>query len=501
MNRIYSNIIYIALTIHSQVKRPSTVHQLKTTLCKLILCCLCFCSCAQTKLLSEERPPNFIIIFTDDQGYGDLGCFGGKHLSTPNIDKMAAEGIKLTSFYVAAPICTPSRAALLTACYPKRISMASNVLLADDSKGLHPDEITIAEVLKTKGYATGMMGKWHLGDQAAFMPTSQGFDEFFGLPYSHDISPFHPNNAKYDFPDLPLLEGKKVIEMNPDANYLTQRITDKSVAFIEKHKAEPFFLYIPHPLPHRPVYASPEYMEQVPEITKTLASTETEGVNHQLRDKIYPQAIKEIDASVGKIVAALVANGLDKNTLVIFTSDNGPARRGLGSTGPLKGRKGDTFEGGMREPAIAWWPDKIPAGSVSDEVLTAMDLLPTFAHLAAAKVPDDRVIDGQNVWPVLSGKQASAALFNRPFYYYKKNRLEAVSSGDWKYHKRGKKTMLYNLKADMGETKNVADKHPEILASLQKYFDDFEKELGKGNSVSEQCRPAGYVDMPKVIGY
>ena len=463
-----------------------------------ILLLICLCACVQNQSQNEDKLPNFIIIFTDDQGYGDLGCFGGDHVNTPHLDRMASEGMKLSSFYVAAPVCTPSRAALMTGCYPKRISMAADVFLAGDNRGLHPDEITIAEVLKAKGYATGMMGKWHLGDQPEFLPTRQGFDEFFGLPYSHDIHPWHQNNQKYNFPDLPLLEGEEVIEMNPDMNYLTQRITDRAVAFIEENKERPFFLYIPHPLPHRPVYASPEQMKLANDSIQVVLSQENGKVNYKLRDKLYPQAIGTIDASVGKILEALAANGLDENTLVVFSSDNGPARGGMGSTGDLRGRKGHTFEGGMREPSLAWWPSKIHKGTETDQVLTTMDLLPTFAHLAGAEIPQDRVIDGKNIWSVLAGEQGDSS-HREPFFYYSKTQLQAVRYGDWKYHRRGGQNMLYNLKEDVGETQNLIDGYPEIAEKLLGYFKAFEKELGEGDALSDQCRPAGYVEMARPL--
>lgn len=446
-------------------------------------------SCAsETKYLNR---PNFIIIFTDDQGYGDLGCFGGEHVDTPHLDRMATEGIKLTSFYVAAPVCTPSRAALMTGCYPKRNNMSEGVFLAADNRGLHPDEITIAEVLKKAGYSTGIMGKWHLGDQPDFLPTRQGFDEFFGLPYSHDIHPWHQNNKKYNFPDLPLLDGEEVIEMNPDMNHLTQRITDRAVDFIERNKGNPFFLYIPHPLPHRPVYASPRQLAQASDSIQEMLSQENGTVNYPLRDQLYPQAIGTIDASVGRILEALSANGLDENTLVFFTSDNGPARGGLGSTGGLRGRKGSTYEGGMREPAIAWWPGRIPHGAVSDEILSTIDFLPTFAKLAGADLPHDRMIDGKDILPALSEGAGSPHQY---FYYYHRNQLQAVRSGYWKYHERGEEHLLFNLKDDIGETQNLIDQHLEVTNMLKAAFDAMEDELGEGYDFSEQCRPVGYVE-------
>jgi len=467
---------------------------------------------------SERKSPNFIVIFTDDQGYGDLGCFEANHVRTPNIDQLAREGVKLTSFYVAAPLCTPSRAALLTGCYPKRVSMASGpdfpVLLAGDSKGLHPDEITIAEILKKEGYATGIFGKWHLGDQPKFLPTRQGFDEFFGLPYSHDIHPSHPLQDHFNFPPLPLLENETVIEMEPNADYFTKRITEKAIRFIESHHQEPFFLYIPHPIPHHPIHVSPEFMESVSDSVKTLLAREKENdtLDYTLRCNLYPQAIREIDWSVGQIVEALRKHKLDSNTLVIFTSDNGPDGGWdcmAGSTGPLRGRKGSTFEGGVRVPAIAWWPGQIPEGIERDELLTTMDLLPTFANLSGTQVPQDRVIDGKNIWPVLSGQPGAKSPHER-VYYHQANELKAVRSGPWKYHHtfpRGAKNVdsrtvvqaLYNLKKDIGETTDVSAQYPEIVEQLQQYFREFENELGKGDSLSNQCRPAGWVEDPKPL--
>lgn len=454
---------------------------------------------------ASSMPPNIIIIFTDDQGYADLGCFGGTHISTPRLDRMAEEGSRLTSFYVAAPLCTPSRAALMTGCYPKRIDMAvgSNdfpVLLAADAKGLNPDEITIAEVLKEAGYRTGMFGKWHLGDQPEFLPTRQGFDEFFGIPYSHDIHPYHTKQEKYQFPPLPLLDGEKVIELDPDANYLTKRLTERAVKFIEAHKDGPFFLYLPHPIPHRPLHASPEFMQDVPETIKAkLEQEKVSGrIDYKTRDNLYKQAINEIDWSVGRILDTLKAQGIDDNTLVIFFSDNGPI---IGKATPLKGRKGSTHEGGMREPTVIRWPGKIPAGVVNDEIMTAMDLLPTIAKLTGAKMPTDRVIDGKDIWPVLTGNGKSP---HEAFFYHRDNELRAVRSGKWKLHleqvKRVKgqnagktKPALFNLEADIGEKNNVYADHPNVVARLRKYVKIFEEEL------AQNSRPAAFVENPKPL--
>lgn len=436
----------------------------------------------------SQNPPNFIIILTDDQGYNDLSCFGGTHVKTPRIDKMASEGVKLTSFYVAAPLCTPSRAALMTGSYPKRVGMAKGVLLAADSKGLNPSEITIAELLKSVGYKTGMFGKWHLGDQLEFLPTKQGFDEFFGIPYSHDIHPFHQNQKKFNFPSLPLLEGETVVELDPDADYLNKRITNRAVKFIEKNKENPFFLYLPHTSPHRPLLASPEFMENAPKEVKEALAKEDDTIDYKTRDKIYPQTISEIDWSVGQILDALKDNGLDENTFVIFTSDNGPK---IGSAEPLKGKKGSTFEGGMRMPTVVRWPSKINAGQTNNELLTAMDLYPTLAKLAGVEIPNDRVIDGKDIFSVLKGESKTP---HDRFFYHSKERLEAVRSGKWKLRVAGKTSpALYNLEKDISESSNVFTEHPKVVVRLKKYIIEFEKELNKN------IRPSARVANPKPL--
>ncbi|WP_372845913.1 sulfatase [Pontiella sp.] len=457
------------------------------------------CFAAAVSAAPPSRP-NVIIILTDDQGYADLGCFGGGHVKTPQIDQMAAEGAKLTSFYVAGSVCTPSRSALMTGCYPKRVGLAGGVFLAADKNGLNPEEVTIAEVLKSAGYATGMFGKWHLGDQPAFLPTRQGFDEFFGIPYSHDIHPFH-KNPKHHFPPLPLLEGETVVEQEPDADYLTRRITERAVDFIGRHKDGPFFLYIPHPAPHRPIHASPPFMAEVPDAIKAKLEHE-EGVDYATRDKLYNYAIGEIDWSVGQILDALKAQGIDGNTVVFFTSDNGPS---VGKTGPLSGGKGSSYEGGMRVPGIIRWPGKVPAGQTIDELLSTIDLLPTFAKLAGAEIPSDRVIDGADVWPVLT---AGAAGPHEAFFYYKGERLVAVRSGKWKLHigktqgkapaKRGKGSSspimaLYDLAADLGEKNNVLESNPEVAERLRSYVTAFEVELARNS------RPAGVAQNPQPL--
>ncbi len=451
-------------------------------------------------LFAQEKVdrPNFIIILTDDQGYGDLSCYGSTDVKTPRIDQMAAEGAKLTSFYMAAPYCTPSRAALMTGSYPKRIGMAGGVNLSADPKGLNPAEITIAEVMKSAGYKTGMFGKWHLGDQPEFLPTRQGFDEFFGLPYSHDIHPMNPKGNR-KFPPLPLLEGETVIELEPDADFFTKHFTERAVSFIEEHKEDPFFLYVPHPIPHRPVHFTEPYMEGVSDEVRAALSQEKGNatIDYAVRDKLYFRSLEEIDWSVGQILDALKANGIDENTIVIFTADNGQARPpvGIGSAKPLRGSKGTTWEGGLRVPTVIRWPAEIEAGSDTDELLTAMDLLPTFAKLAGGKVPTDRVIDGKDILPVLTEGVASP---HEVFFYHRSNSLQAVRAGKWKLQMGGPKQhgggkALFDLEADIGETTNVAADNPEVVARLRAYVKSFGEDLKKNS------RPAGVVKNPKPL--
>lgn len=463
----------------------------------LLCCTILLSSCSIFKKKQAAKKPNIVIIFTDDQGYGDLSCFGGEHVYTPNIDKMANEGAKLTSFYVASPLCTPSRAALMTGCYPRRVSMEPPsslavelpnvpkgkrfpVCLAADGNGLNPNEITIAEIAQSVGYRTGMFGKWHLGDQPEFLPTRQGFEEFFGLPYSHDINPKHPRQEYFKFPPLPLLEGEKVIEMSPDSNYLTQRITNRAVEFIKNHKDESFLLYVPHALPHGPLAASKEIKK---EYAQVLANGQKASSN------IYSTAIFEIDWSVGKILSTLKEQGIDENTIVLFTSDNGPAGR-KGSAKPLSGHKGQTLEGGMRMPTVIRWPNKINAGTEIDELLTTMDLLPTIANLIGAKVPENRVIDGKDIMPVLlNGAQSP----HEYFFYSHWGILEAVRWKDWKLRIIKGEEALYNLETDIAEKTNLKEQNPEIVAQLKEAMKNFEEE------VTINARPVGHINNPKAL--
>jgi arylsulfatase A len=360
-------------------------------------------------LPASPRPPhkpNIIIIFTDDQGYQDLGCFGSPLIKTPNIDHMAKEGMKFTDVYSASSICSPSRAALLTGCYPPRVSITS-VLFPKDKVGLHPNEMTIADMLKAQGYATACIGKWHLGHLPEFLPTKQGFDSYFGIPYSNDMT--IDKNAQFaddivfregmtlekvrtETPKahwVPVMRDEKVIEYPADQMTLTKRYTEEAIRFIVKNKKNPFFLYLPHAMPHIPIFVSEKF----------------KGKSER---GVYGDAIMEIDWSTGEIMRTLKSLGIDQNTLIIFTSDNGPWNLKDGEGGdafPLRGYKFQTYEGGMRVPAIMRWPGKIPSGVVCSEIASTIDILPTIASLTGTPLPECRVIDGKNIWPLMSGEK------------------------------------------------------------------------------------------------
>ncbi len=451
-----------------------------------IIFTISFISCS-TKTTNK---PNFIIIFTDDQGYADVGCYGAKGFSTPNLDNMANDGIRFTNFYSAAPSCSPSRAALLTGSYPVRVGVP-NVLFPISPTGLDSSEITIAEILKDVGYNTACVGKWHLGDHPSMMPRNQGFDEYFGLPYSNDMWPwrndFRKERKKSDLhPDLPLYLNENVIEYNPDQNQLTKRYTEYAVKFISKNKANPFFLYIAHTMPHIPLGVTEKF----------------EGKTEYGR---YGDVIEEIDWSVGQIIKTLEENNLDENTMIIFTSDNGPWLTygdHAGKAYPLREGKGTTFEGGMRIPCIMKWTNTISPGFVNKELSTTMDLLPTITFLAGSKEPHDRVIDGKNIWPIINEKRQTDY---EAFFYHRGVALEAVRSGKWKLHfphqyrhiagtpgtdgKSGGQIdatiglSLYNLDDDVSESINLVSKYPDIVERLTKLGDIHIEEL-KDNSRS-----------------
>lgn len=445
-------------------------------------------------LAGAEPRPNFVVINIDDLGYADVGPFGSKINRTPNLDTMAKEGRKLTSFY-AAPVCSPSRASLMTGCYPKRSLPIPHVLFPANDVGLHPDEVTVAEVLKDAGYATAIVGKWHLGDQPAFLPNKQGFDLYFGLPYSNDMGPAE-DGVKSDLgkplpkakgsgqPPLPLLRNGTVLKrVRPDDQQsLVELYTNESVEFIRANKGKPFFLYLAHNAVHFPIYPG-----------KTWAGRSPHG--------IFSDWVEEVDWSVGRVLDAVRQNGLADRTLVIFTSDNGGTPRSVNA--PLRGHKGSTFEGGVRVPTVAWWPGKIPAGTESDGIFAMFDVLPTFAALAGGKVPADRKIDGVNIWPHLAGEK-DAKPAHDTFYYFRGLKLEAIRHGDWKLQIAGpapKKKVkdaeftprLYNLKADVGETTNVAAANPEIVRKLQAISATMKDDLGT-EGIGPGCRPLGKVE-------
>ena len=398
--------------------------------------------------------PNFVLIFIDDMGYGDIGPFGSTLNRTPNLDRLAAGGMKLTSFY-AHPVCTPSRASLMTGSYTIRNGLQTGywhaVLMPGDPQGIHEDEITVAEALKEQGYATGIIGKWHLGDQPEFLPNNHGFDYYFGLPYSNDMTPFMPRNPR-NHPPLPLLRNGEVIrEVPEDQSFLTGEYTREALQFIDNHHDEPFFLYLPHSMVHVPLWAGEDF-------------------KGRSNNQILGDCIEELDWSVGEVRKKLEEHGIAENTLVFFTSDNGPAR---GSAGPLRGRKGSTYEGGMREPTIAWWPGTVPAGSEYGDITSTMDILPTFASLAGGSVPADRT-DGHDISAVLQGAVDQPSEYDA-FYYYRSYELRAVRNGNWKLHTDG---TLYDLEADIAESNDMADENPAVVARLEGLLEKGRAEIG-----------------------
>jgi len=431
--------------------------------------------------------PNIILINCDDLGYGDLGCYGSEINATPYLDRMAAEGMLFTDYHVMSPVCSASRAALLTGCYPQRIGFPA-VLFPASPIGLHPDEITIADVLKGQGYRTEMVGKWHCGDQQPFLPTRHGFESYYGLPYSNDMGiQGNPENHACRVP-LPLLRDDKVIQEQPDQRGLTERYMEECVRFIREQKDAPFFLYLAHMYVHVPLFVPQRFMAQS-------------------RNGGYGGAVECIDWATGMLFETLRRQGLDENTLVIFTSDNG-SRAGDegGSNAPLRGNKATTWEGGQRVPCIIRWPGKVPAGRVCRELVTAMDFLPTLATLAGTRQPEDRRIDGKDITPLLYGQEGASSP-HQVFYYYIQDRLQAVRKGKWKLHfvtgamfaREPKPTReLYNLEQDVGETRNVYDEYPRVVAALQAAADAARAELGDTITGVEGSgrRPVGEVSDP-----
>ena len=450
-------------TLPSIIKPSNTVYFLLLFIATLL-------SSAQT---NETSPPNFVIIFADDLGYGDLGVFGHPTIKTPNLDKMAYEGQKWTNFYAGASVCTPSRAALLTGRLPVRSGMASTkqrVLFPDSKNGLPSEEITLAEQLKTVGYSTACIGKWHLGHKKKYLPTNNGFDYYFGIPYSNDMDRLagtefqdywaRPKDSiKTKHFNIPLLRNTKIIERPANQNTITKRYSEEAISFIKQHKNKPFLIYLAHNLPHVPLFASKEF----------------DGASER---GIYGDVVSEIDNGVGKIMTALKEEGLAENTIVVFTSDNGPwlsYKQNGGSAGLLRAGKGTTWEGGMREPTIFWSPKRIKPAVITG-LGSTMDLFTTFSQLGGAEIPKDRIVDGLDLSATLFNEKASP---RKDMFYYRGTELYAVRSGDFKAHfitegaygqfgerENHKTPMLYNLSEDPSEQFDIAAENPEILKSI-----------------------------------
>jgi len=455
----------------------------------------------------KARQPNFIIFFCDNLGYGDIEPFGSKVNRTPNLNRMAQEGRKFTSFYVTSGVCTPSRASIMTGCYPQRVGMHlnprdGNVLRPISPYGLNPTEITIAEILKEQGYKTGIIGKWHLGDQVPFLPMAQGFDYFFGIPYSDDMTQDVGRRLgdRYDgnhWPALPLMLNNKVIEEGVDRNLLTKRYTEKAIDFIEENKERPFFLYLPQAMP---------------------GSTKTPFASDSFRGKSkggpWGDSVEELDWSIGQIMDELISLGIDKNTLLIFTSDNGAPMTSdnssieIGTNKPLFGRGYTTAEGAFRVPTIMWWPGTVPKGTICKDFATTMDILPTFAAFAGTKSPIDRIIDGFDNRSLILGKRGAKSPY-KVFYYYNADQLQAVKSGPWKlfvpladfvqhpHFKKGEAAtpLLFNVEEDISSAHNVADKHPDIVGRLMLLAEKGRRDLGDFNIPGSNQRKAGKVDQ------
>ena len=459
------------------------------------------CSCADT------RTPNIVVIFIDDMGYADIGPFGTERYQTPNLDRMAAEGMRFTDFQVSSAVCSASRASLLTGCYHSRLGL-SGALGPGAEIGIHEQEVTLGELCKQKAYATACFGKWHLGHHPKFLPLQNGFDEYYGLPYSNDMWPYHPT-AGSRFPDLPLIQGNRVIDPDvtaEDQKRLTTQYTERAVDFIERHRDRPFLLYLPHSMVHVPLYVSDRF----------------QGRSGQ---GLFADVVMEIDWSVGQILDALKRNGLDEHTLVIFTSDNGPWLSygdHAGSSGALREGKGTMFEGGTRVPTLMRWPGKIPVAASCDELASTIDILPTVARLIGAKLPEHR-IDGKDIRPLLFGEPNARSPHSVFYSYYAKGQLQAVRDPRWKLHfphefrtlagrqggtggqpvqyEQSKIGLeLFDLKQDVAETIDVAAQHPEVVERLKRYADQARDDLGdalnqrKGRGV----RGSGQLDADDV---
>tara|TARA_R110002072_G_scaffold58419_2_gene148997 strand:+ start:147 stop:1592 length:1446 start_codon:yes stop_codon:yes gene_type:complete len=448
---------------------------------------------------NREKSPNIILILTDDQGYADLGAYGAKDFETPHLDQMAKEGALLTQYYAPQAVCSASRAGILTGCYPNRIGI-HNAFMPEAKKGLNPVELTMAEMLKAAGYATAIYGKWHLGDAPEFLPNEHGFEDYFGIPYSNDMWPLHPQQGPvFNFKALPLLENGQVLDTLTDQSQLTTQLTQRAVSFIHAKKDQPFFLYVAHPQPHVPLYVSEKF-------------------KGKSKNGLYGDVIMELDWSVGEILNALKVNGLEEDTMVIFTSDNGPwlaYGNHAGSATPFREGKGTAWEGGQREPFVVKYPRKIPAETLVHTPVMGIDIMPTVAALTDGKLPN-HPIDGKNVMQVLSGESQESPQ-EAYFFYYRVNELFGVRYGDWKmYFPHRYRTMagqpkgadglpgqyafvdmkeieLYHLPTDEAERTNVAQFHPEVVNKIQSLAADMRLKLGDAllDQTGSETRTAG----------
>lgn len=451
----------------------------------------------------DNSSPNVIIIFTDDLGYGDLSCYGHPTIRTPQLDKMADEGMRFTQFYVAASVCTPSRAGLLTGRYPVRTGlvqgiMKGRVLFPNNDNGLPHEEVTIAEILKQRDYTTKAVGKWHLGHLPEYLPMAQGFDEYYGIPYSNDMDYVPDQDGKPGYWNVPLMRNEEIIERPANQHTLTKRYTEEAVKFIRENKDRPFFLYLAHSMPHIPLFASKDF----------------EGISKR---GLYGDVLEEIDRSAGEVIKILKKLGLDDNTLVIFTSDNGPwlvQKEDGGSAGLLREGKGTSWEGGHRVPMIAWWPGHIPEGEINENVATSLDLLPTIAGLADVALPDN-TIDGENIMPLLESTGVST---HEPFMFYRGDRVFAVRMGKWKAHYITQTSypsgplnyhnppLLYDLEHDPSEKYNLAKGHPEIIEKITALKEAHEKtvktirvpEIEAENLIDESTVTGGRLRVQKM---